>query len=252
MAHQRLLLHQVDLLSRSDRVLTAPEYAAITDTSLAGSHAKRARRSRSVCGFYKSDKNRCRVWSSELANGAPGCLLRRPAFAMYGQVVAYTDDRLSIQHNTGASAVDATMAEEVASVIVFLLYQLPISCRIKAHEGFRQASLTVSLVPTAHQRPAKSNLFRSAAQPQHSDVIPWLRPTIGQESAAEVRDLAFSFSNVLATYRLVCESDIDNGTSTRLRVRERLSLHDIELSGLLLRLTRQLYRTRTPPQDEEM
>ncbi|ETN11665.1 hypothetical protein PPTG_09381 [Phytophthora nicotianae INRA-310] len=61
-------------------------------------------------------------------------------------------------------------------------------------------------------------------------------------SHAEVSALAFWCSNGLAAYRLACEYDIDHQTSTHLRVQERFTLHDRELSGMLLQLSRQSWR----------
>ncbi|KAL4158870.1 hypothetical protein PRNP1_004644 [Phytophthora ramorum] len=62
------------------------------------------------------------------------------------------------------------------------------------------------------------------------DFEPW--------SLVEVQTLAFWFSNVCSAYRLACEHDIDQQTTTRATIRERLTLHDAELSGLLFKMSR--------------
>jgi len=59
-----------------------------------------------------------------------------------------------------------------------------------------------------------------------------------------VKTLAFWFSNVFAAYRLACEHDLDHDTLTRLKVRDRLSVQETELCGLLLKMSRQRARNQ--------
>ncbi|KAE8962518.1 hypothetical protein PR001_g29683, partial [Phytophthora rubi] len=71
-----------------------------------------------------------------------------------------------------------------------------------------------------------------------SDYEPW--------SSNEVKTLAFWFSNIFAAYRRSCEHDLDHGSATRLDVRSRFSMQDPELSGMLLKMSRQRMRMQLP------
>ncbi|KAE8906927.1 hypothetical protein PF002_g31607 [Phytophthora fragariae] len=57
-------------------------------------------------------------------------------------------------------------------------------------------------------------------------------------SSLEVKGLAFWFSNVFGAYRLAVVQDSTTGGSTRLRVKERFTIQDGELQGILMKLAR--------------
>jgi hypothetical protein len=63
-------------------------------------------------------------------------------------------------------------------------------------------------------------------------------------SSTKVKTLALWFSKVFAAYRLACEHDLDHDTLTRLKVRDRMSMQDPELCGLLLKMSRQRARNQ--------
>uniref|UniRef100_H3GN24 Uncharacterized protein n=1 Tax=Phytophthora ramorum TaxID=164328 RepID=H3GN24_PHYRM len=89
------------------------------------------------------------MWAGELEHGAPGRLLRRPVFALvdnqtlYGQVVASEDQHVVLRHHGGRTRIAATLVEELAPVIVFLLFTTPLLRRINTPDRIAEAHATI-------------------------------------------------------------------------------------------------------------
>ncbi|OWZ09449.1 hypothetical protein PHMEG_00017849 [Phytophthora megakarya] len=213
MAHQLLLLLPEDIPDQRQRLPAGPEYAEITDDTEADRVGVRVLlaapdsiRDGEEATAHPGDcvrvnrirVNHCRVQAGGLGKGTTGRLLRRPVFAfvnalpIYGQVTSY---EVTICHRDGETAVEAVHVEELAPVVVFLLFKAQISRRITTHAGLTRAHSRIldrllgarGAMATRQIKSVLAGIAPVATHPDPSDQNVWMDPMSGLDVLCSVR-----------------------------------------------------------------